>query len=232
MDPSRICILTLVIGADYKRNLSEALASKRAYAQRHGYTYIELGEEWWNRDRPIAWSKVPAWIHYSGLVEQYDYLWLSDADVYITNPGLRLEDHVLSVLGSGKNLLMTLDACGHINSGNMIVRTGGWAVNFFRRVWAEESCINHIWWENAAIIKVGAEPSYDAAIDVTLQSWRFNSYVMGLPGRRLWLPGDFLVHFAGVYDSTLMNTMIKAIKGGKTPRLNMHNPKAESLRFL
>lgn len=227
IDPKRICILTLVIGADYRRSLAKALDSKRAYAARHGYTYVELGEEWWDRTRPLAWSKVPAWIHYSGLVGEYDYIWISDADVYITNPALRLEDHVLPYMPAGKELMLTYDVCAHLNTGNMIVRPGAWAVDFWRRVWAEESCINHQWWENAAVVKIlGQALERDLeAVEVCMKSWVFNAYIQGLPGRRLWLPGDFLVHYAGVYDAVLMARLMEDMDAGRVPRLNMWNPK-------
>jgi hypothetical protein len=34
----------------------------------------------------------------------------------------------------------------------------------------------------------------------------------------LWMPGDFLVHFAGIYDVNRMNKFIKEIDEGGTPR--------------
>ena len=232
----RICILTLVIGADYRRGLEKALASKRAYAEKHGYTYIELGEEWWDRSRPIAWSKVPAWIHYSGLVGTWDYIWISDADVYITNMDLRLEDHVVPLLPSGKSLLMTYDACAHINTGNMLCRPGEWLADFWRRVLDlahDPSCLHHAWWENAAVVKIlgEARPEDMAQVEITHQSHIFNAYVMGLPGRRLWLAGDFLVHFAGVYKADRMAELIDAMDAGRVPRLNMWDL-AEPTKFL
>ena len=234
----RICILTLVIGADYRRGLEKALASKRAYAEKHGYTYIELGEEWWDRSRPIAWSKVPAWIHYSGLVGNatWDYIWISDADVYITNMDLRLEDHVVPLLPAGKSLLMTYDACAHINTGNMLCRPGAWLTDFWQRVLAlasDPACLHHAWWENAAVVKIlgEARPEDMAQVEITHQSHIFNAYVMGLPGRRLWLPGDFLVHFAGVYKAERMGELIEAMDAGRVPRLNMWDP-AEPTKFL
>lgn len=231
----RICILTLVIGADYRRGLEKALASKRAYAERHGYTYIELGEEWWDRDRPIAWSKVPAWIHYSELTDSsaWDYIWISDADVYITNMDLCLEDHVVPLLPTGKSLLLTYDACAHINTGNMLCRPGAWLADFWRRVWGQTDCLHHPWWENAAVVKILGEARLEdmAQVEITHQSHIFNAYVMGLPGRRLWLPGDFLVHFAGVYKAERMAELIGAIEAGRVPRLNMWAPDEET-KFL
>lgn len=222
VDPSRILVLTLAIGADYRRSLEKAIQSKKAYCERHGYTYIEAHEEAWNRERPIAWSKVLLWKKYAAMKELYDFIWISDADVYITNPEIRLEDHVLPLLPPDKDLLLTYDSCQHVNSGNMILRTGDWAVAFCERVWNQTEYLYHIWWENAAICHLMAHSVVDQSkMECTMEAWRFNAYLRGYPGTRLWQPGDFLVHFAGVYDAQHMKSLMDAIDRGETPRLPM-----------
>jgi hypothetical protein len=221
-DPSRILVLTLAIGADYRKGLRRALESKREYCARHGYTYIEAHEESWNRERPIPWSKVPLWMKASGETDKYDFIWISDADVWITNPALRLEDHVLPHLPAGKDLLLTYDSCQHVNSGNMIVRTGAWAVSFFQKVWEQTDCIYHIWWENKAICNLmAASPEDMEHIECTMKAHVFNAYLQGFRGTRMWEPGDFLVHFAGVYDSAVMSRLMDDMTGGKVPRLQI-----------
>ncbi len=200
---ARILVLTLAIGADYRRGLKRALESKRAYCEKHGYEYRECHEEVWNRDRPIAWSKVPVWKEVAGLADKYDYIWISDADVYITNPELRLEDHVLPLMPPNKDLLLTYDSCQHVNTGNMILRPCAWAVEFFEKVWNKTDCLYHVWWENK------------------MEAWRFNAYLRGYRGTRQWLPGDFLVHFAGVYHASEMAKLMDAIDRGEVPRLPM-----------
>jgi hypothetical protein len=216
----RILVLTLAIGADYRKNLAKALQSKRDYCARHGYTYRECHEEVWNRDRPIAWSKVPVWKQVAGQWDQWDYVWISDADVWITNPELRLEDHVLPLLPSNKDLLLTYDSCQHVNSGNMILRPSAWAVEFFKKVWDQTDCLYHIWWENKAICNLMAAGEAEK-LEVTMEAWRFNAYLRGFKGTRLWLPGDFLVHFAGVYNPEEMAKLMQMIEDGQVPRLSM-----------
>ncbi len=218
----RILVLTLAIGADYRRGLAKALESKKAYCERHGYTYLEAHEEWWNRERPLAWSKVPLWIEKAGESDKWDYIWISDADVWITNPAIRLEDHVLPLLPPGKDLLLTYDSCQHVNSGNMIVRPGPWAVQFFKKVWDRTECIYHQWWENKAICNLMADSPDDVAhMECTMEAWRFNAYLRGYRGTRLWQPGDFLVHFAGVYDASQMDELMRRMEAGEVPRLPM-----------
>ena len=221
-----LIIATLAIGPDFRKALATALEAKRDYAARHGYVYLEGGEEVWDRRRPIAWSKVGFVLSILDRVPDGTLMWLSDADVLITNPALRLEDHVLPLLPPDKYMLMTLDACGHVNSGNMLIRANAWSRDFWRRVDACTDCTYHIWWENAAILKLMEEGPADAAhIHVTPEHKRFNAYLQGLPGQPLWEPGDFLVHFAGVYDIGRMEKLIQAIRAGKIPRLDMADPR-------
>ena len=218
-----VTILTLVIGADYRKSLAKALESKRKYAQKHGYTYIQAGEESWDRSRPISWSKVPLLIKtLSGLSEDA-LLWISDADVLITNLDLRLEDHVLPLLPAEKDLLLVNDACNHLNGGNIVMRNTKWTRDYWRRVDARDDCTYHIWWESMAIIKLLEENTSDREkVQITNQHKRINAYVMGLPDQPLWSPGDFLVHFAGVYKPEKMSALIDDIEAGKVPRLDMY----------
>ena len=215
-------ILTLAIGADYKKALSKALESKASYAETHGYTYIQGDESEWDRERPISWSKVPFLLKHLERVADGELFWLSDADVFITNPTLKLEDHVLPLLPDSNDMLMTFDSCGHVNAGNILMRNSPWLRDFWRRVYEQTDCIYHIWWENAGILKLMEKNSSDREkIEVTKDCKRFNAYLMGLPNAPLWEPGDFLVHFAGVYDSTKMKSLMDEIAGGKIPRLPM-----------
>ena len=217
-----LTILTLAIGVDYRKSLAKALNSKRIYAEKHSYTYIEAGEEWWDRTRPIAWSKVPFIIDQLDRLSEGALVWLSDADVLITNPELKVEDHVLPFLPDDKDMLLVFDACKHLNSGNILMRNTAWTREFWRKVNARVDCTYHIWWENMAIIRVLENSS--EKVQYTTQHKRFNAYIMGLPDEPLWEPGDFLVHFAGVYKPEKMAALIEQIEQGKIPRLDMYNP--------
>ena len=109
-----ITVLTLAIGADFKKGMEPLLSSKRDYAAKHGYTYIQGGEEFWDRERPIPWSKVPFILKVLGDLPQGALVWLSDADVLITNPELKVETQMLALLPDSKDMLMCIDSCGHI----------------------------------------------------------------------------------------------------------------------
>lgn len=227
-----ITIVTLAIGADFCKELEPCLRAKRDYATRHGYTYRQGGEEVWDRERPIPWSKVGLMERVLADLPDGALVWCSDADVLITNPALRLEDHVLPLLPAGKEMLMCIDACGHLNSGNLLMRNGPWLRDFWRRVGQQTDLLYHIWWENAAMIRLLEQNPDDLAhVEVTAEHTRMNSYLMGLPGQPLWMPGHFLVHFAGVYDVKRIAQLVREILGGKRiPRLSMTD--ATKIEFL
>ena len=214
-------ILTLAIGVDYRKSLRKALESKRNYANKHGYKYIEAKEESWDRTRPVAWSKVPLLLSHLNSLEDGELVWLSDADVLITNMDLKVEEHVLPLLPPEK-VLFIYDACHHLNSGNVLMRNSPWLRDFWTRVNERTEFTYHIWWENMAMIKELEENKLDKEkIQVTNQHKRFNAYIMGLPDEPLWEQGDFLVHFAGVYKLDQMESMIDDILLGETPRISL-----------
>jgi hypothetical protein len=220
----RFAILTLAIGGDFCRDLAPLLASKRAYAERHGYTYVQGGTEHWDRKRPIAWSKVLFLLDFIAREgRNYDYIWLSDADVYITNPEQPLTALLERIrMPAWADMTLNVDSWGNVNSGNMLLRPTDWVVEFFKRVWARTDAIYHIWYENKAIIDVYTERAEDKARIYFVHDVRaFNAYVNGRPGQPMWEHGDFLVHFAGVYDTRVMADAVLAIQAGKTPRIQL-----------
>jgi hypothetical protein len=122
-------------------------------------------------------------------------------------------------------MLLIFDACKHVNSGNILMRNTAWCRDYWRRVNERTDCMYHIWWENMAMIKLLEENESDRMkVEISNQHKRFNAYIMGSDGEPLWEMGDFLVHFAGVYDSKKMESLITEIQSGGTPRLNMYHP--------
>ena len=225
-----VTIATLVIGHDYRKGLTECLSSKREYAAKHAYKYVEGGEEFWDRSRPIPWSKVAFILRILNRLQEGDIVWLSDADVLITNMDVRLEDHILPHMPEEKDMLMCIDACGHLNSGNLFMRNSAWLRDYWRRVGEQTDLTYHIWWENAAMIKLLELNAEDLnRVEIVSDHTRMNSYLQGLPGQPLWMPGHFLVHFAGVYDVERIQMLVEAIRAGKIPRLSMYDNKTEFL---
>jgi hypothetical protein len=207
-----ITILTLAIGHDYCIGLKDCLDSKKLYALKHGYKYIQGSETYWDRTRPIAWSKIPFILDVLKKLEEGALVWLSDADVLITNHSLTIEEHILEHFPKDKDMLMCIDACAHINSGNIFFRNTAWSRDFWKRVSEQAELLYHIWWENAAIIKLlETVPDDLAHVEITSDHTRFNSYIQGITGQPLWKPGHFLVHFAGIYNIQTIRNYCKKI---------------------
>ena len=218
-------IATLAIGYDFCKGLKGCIDSKYEYALEHGYEYIQGGEEFWDRERPIPWSKVPFILSILNRIKDGEIIWLSDADVLITNKTFSIEKHILPIFPETKDMLMTIDACWHLNSGNLFMRNSAWLRDYWKRVGEQIDLLYHIWWENAAMIKLlELNPSDLAHVEITGDHTRFNSYIQGLAGQPLWLPGQFLVHFAGIYNVERIQTLTEAIQSGKIPRIYLEDP--------
>lgn len=200
----RIAILTFCVGADYKRAMEPGLASKRAYAAKHEYDLHIGGEDVWDRARPIPWSKF----HFiNKYLNDYDYLFWSDADAILLNHNITLES-IVPLLPDGKDIVWTYDACNHYNNGHLLIRgRSAWVRDYFKRAYEQTGLIHHIWWDNAAMIALFETNTTDKAmIETCKEHWKFNAYVFGPNNSatdlstRLYEPGDFLIHFAGVYE--------------------------------
>lgn len=224
----RIAILTFCVGADYKKCMEPGLASKRSYAEKHGYDFITGGEDVWDRTRPIPWSKFNFIKKY---IDDYDYIFWSDADAIILNQTLRLEDHVLPLLPTEKDMLWTFDACNHFNNGHVLYRgRSPWVKDFLNRAYEQTDLLYHIWWDNAAMIRLFETNKEDQAkIETCKAHWTFNSYVFGpndsaiCDSARLYQRGDFLIHFAGVYNHLNIYRMMKYFKS-MSDQGRDHNP--------
>lgn len=200
----KIAIITLCVGPDYMRAMEPLLESKRQYAKKHGYDFLIGGKDVWDKHRPVPWSKFNM-IH--KCMEHYDFLFWSDADSIILNDEFKLES-LIDMLPQEKDILWTYDACNHLNNGHMLIRgKSEWVKEFFNRAYSQTDLLYHIWWDNAAMIRLYETNSIDRSkIETSNQHWLFNAYVFSAKETandssvRLYKHGDFLVHFAGVYD--------------------------------
>ena len=195
------------------------LNSKKRYCEKRGYEYILGDEKFWDREKPIPWSKIPFLLDVLKNTNDGEFIFMSDADVYITNMDFEIEKSIVPLLPENKDLLMTIDSCGHINDGNILIRNSEWSRDFWKRVYEQTDLLYHPWWENAAVIKLLELNKDDLnKTEITNNCRLFNAYIQGLEGMPLWQPGDFLVHFAGIYDVNRMNYFINEIEQGRVPR--------------
>jgi hypothetical protein len=212
----KIAIITLCVGPDYTRAMEPLLESKRVYAKKHGYDFLIGDKDVWDRHRPAPWSKFNMIQKH---LDDYDFLFWSDADAIIVNHDITLES-IIALLPLHKDILWTTDACNNLNNGHMIIRgKSTWARDYFNRAYSQNDLVHHIWWDNAAMIRLYQNNPLDyAKIETCTDHWLFNAYVFGPretasePLIRLYKRGDFLVHFAGVYDPLNIYRMAKYLQ--------------------
>lgn len=216
----KVGVLTLCIGADYRKAMAPGLESKKRYCERWGYEYLLGDEQFWDRSRPIPWSKIPFILHY---LDQYDFFWLSDADSMVTNPDLDLSD-LLKDFDSDPTLEMVWwkDGSYNINSGQVLFRgKSDFMRRFFTEVSKQEDLHYHIWWENAGMIRIAERPEFSQQIKLREDYWELNSYYLPFRAPRWWEPGDRVLHFAGFYDPwiiwLLMRYTENCLERGKSP---------------
>jgi galactosyl transferase GMA12/MNN10 family len=213
----QIAILTFIVGADYIKAMEPGMQTKREYAAHHGYTFVEGGGDVWDRKRPIAWSKLRFILKH---LDQYDFIFWSDADVVIMNPAKRLEEvfGIQEFAASDKHMIWCRDACGNLNNGNVLFRgRSAWVRDFLERAYAQTDLMHHIWWDNAAFIRLYEAVASDRdRIETVEDPRRFNAYLFDRAdsafGEGLYVPGDFLIHFAGVYDINNIHRLMLYVK--------------------
>jgi len=213
---TKTAILTFCVGADYKKAMEPGIQSKREYAKRHGYDFHTGGEDVWDRDMPIPWSKFNFILKY---LDEYDWLFWSDADVIFLNQELKLEDHIFPHLPKDKDIMWTFDACNHYNNGHLLIRgKSAWVRDYFQRCLQQKDLLYHIWWDNAAMIRLFEKnPEDNKKIHTLKEHWIMNSYLYGPKdtatdtSTRLYKHGDFLVHFAGVYSPMNINRLMNYV---------------------
>jgi hypothetical protein len=95
-------------------------------------------------ERPPAWYKIKVILD---AIKKYDgYIVWMDADSVIHNNDVSIESYL------DKNKFYIVKDFNQINTGFFIVKSCKEIVDFFEKVWSLVEYIDHIWWEQAAII--------------------------------------------------------------------------------
>ena len=119
---SKIAIITCLLGNDYKDKVFYGTLSKSAYAKINNYSLI-LGEED-DYDKISAKNKKCGWLKVYKLLEHYydyDYIFISDADVCMMNFSIKLEDIIKEHFEKRTLMLITRDH-NNLNSGNLLIK--------------------------------------------------------------------------------------------------------------
>jgi glycosyl transferase family (putative galactosyltransferase) len=170
-----------------------AMPNRQAYCDRWGY---ELMTRTASRQEG-HWQKIPT-IQKALQAGAEWSVWM-DSDLIITNPDIGLETVIHSSSGL-PSLILSHDMNG-INNGVLFFRNCPWTDRFLK-LWSaarpfyaqypnpEQSALAHILYREP-------KEQWDCR-----PQHQFNSYRYELSGRQFpegqWLPGDFILHFAGL----------------------------------
>lgn len=223
----RIALLTVIIGEKYFNRYKNAIKIKQDYCKYNNYDFIFEYIKDENEIKPKMGNKKLGWIKIHKLYEllytcNYDYIFLSDADVVITNRDKRIEDLIIKYNLINHSCLLTTDY-NTINTGNVIWRYCSDTINILNQMLeiGEKQCRYDI---RKPFLPKGIyeQPNliylYNKEIEIRKQikiipQYELNSYskvcpklllpnvlpkIMGKPNRCNWKEGDFLIHFAGM----------------------------------
>lgn len=207
----KIALLTLVIGDKYKNAVNMAIETKKIYCEKHGYDFIIGDESIYDTNRPIAWSKIQLLKKHLG---NYDYVFLSDADVVIMNDTIKIEKYINDYFKNNIKLVVTRDQ-QNINTGNMILKNDKEVFCLLDNIYNQTGYINSGWWEQSAFIFLFNNNEYIRQYTTVIQdSHILNAYILEIPGLSLperckYRTGDFLIHLAGIDNITHLKDLIK-----------------------
>lgn len=208
-------------GAWNSKLMTKVLQNKQAYCNRHGYTLIN-GNELVDKGRPVAWSKLLV-IEKHMEMNQFDYLFYIDMDAIIMNQEFNLQR--LIAAAPEADIIMSADWNG-LNTGVWLARNSKWTLWFLKTAWDqshllskksktgishpfeyEQRAFHHLThsevWEKRKLPKYEGDIADIRSHFHVLPQCSMNSYSMhplDYRGKRTetqYIPGDFIVHFAG-----------------------------------
>ncbi|KAG0584839.1 hypothetical protein M758_3G242000 [Ceratodon purpureus] len=210
-------------GRSFEGVMEMVAPNKKAYVKRHGYDFIDASSLL-DTTRPPSWSKILA---VKEQLSQYDWVFWNDADSAVTNPDIKLEDIIFSVVGDVKleempDFIVTEDVTG-VNAGMFFFRNSDWSRQFLDRWWNQTDFIQPFGQsksgDNTALkhlISVMDKDELKQHVRVPEMQCLFNSNLWKPSWRSchrlitvtkavwqgVYARGDFMVHLAGLNDKS------------------------------
>jgi hypothetical protein len=193
----KIGLCSLSIGEQYKQYTKYTRENKILYCKKHGYDFIE-DESIYDNTKPIPWSKI---LQLQKYLSTYDYLVWVDADIYIMNSNLKLENFIQKysefdiICGSDWKM---------INTGVFFIKNTEFSNTFLKLIYDNEFDPNgdpndrYLNWEQGSFInlwdknEMNCRKKIMVTNPIEMNSYWFNYY-----------PGHFVLHFAGVRGELL-----------------------------
>ena len=200
----KICMITCLLGDQYKSEVEFGTLSKQIYCDTHGYDFI-IGDEQdyqkiTHKNKKFGWLKVYKLLEN---IFHYDYIFLSDADVCMMNLNIKLESIIDKYFKNETLMLITKDHNDY-NSGNIIIKGRDGKMLGFIHQWL--NLLDHDfpqyvgYQEQPSLLHMIHESDFAKYINVLNQNI-LNSYSDDTIHKNStqYKEGDFLIHYAG-YD--------------------------------
>jgi len=228
-ETKKIGLLTVVSNGSYFNKYEKAFHVKKNYCKFHNYDFIFdiIPDNRYPRNK--GWMKL---YKLRKVIESYDYIFTSDADVIITNRDQRISDLIVKYDLDSYMLLITTDY-NSLNTGNIIWRNCPETIDFIDKVLSygdnnERYNLTEPYkpmgiYEQPTIIyfinkypdirdKIKIIPQFEmnSYLDITqvLKQPNVHQTLNGFYNRANWIPNDFIVHFAGMnYNDKLWNKL-------------------------
>jgi hypothetical protein len=135
----------------YATMMEVTAATLIPYAYRHRWDLVFTREEL-AAPRPSPWNKV---VLVQRLLKEYPVVCWIDADAIVVDGS----EDIGAELDDDHDLYIVAHRDGDppaevINSGVFVFRDTEWSRRFLAAVWAQDDLVDHVWWENAAIMRL------------------------------------------------------------------------------
>ncbi len=194
----RILVLTIRVGEWYRKTTKYAFQVLQQYCNKHNYDLLESDISL-DTTRPIPWSKIPFILNH---LNKYDFIVWIDADIFIMNQEIKLEDLISKHLTSNIDIAMGSDNV-MLNSGFMMIRNTKYSELFLWEIYYNTQAQNGNNWEQDSI-----KDLYDRNIlfsrdhvKIISPPVEVNSYWYN------YERGHFIIHAAGARNEALEQWM-------------------------
>ena len=198
---SNICILSILIGKEYGNECSYGTLSKDFYCYKNKYDFIIGREKDYSKithnKKRYGWLKVYKLLE---ILNNYDYIFVSDADVSIMNHNLKLESIINRFMDDDTLMLITKDH-NNINSGNFIVKGKNHLTYKYISLWRDnlQKKYNYIGdQDQPSLINMILNTDFKKYVKLIDQSI-INSYpnILINKNSKIYKTNDLLIHYAG-----------------------------------
>jgi hypothetical protein len=175
--------------------------TKHVYCDRHGYTFRYQQSDAGFTAETTPWDRLSHLQQVMG--EGFDVVMLIDADAFIANPTIKVEDRFLSDM----QLLLTADING-INNGIFIIRNSQIMREYLHAVLNHGRMMyqTHPCREQESMWRMASSPPYAQHVTWAEPQNYLMSYMNEFYGRSGWRgsyqPGDWAIHLPAIDTNT------------------------------